>query len=118
MKTFFKVLRRAVEWTAIILVAIVLIRAFGARRLPDLKPWHRYGPQREVRAAELTDQFSLADYRAREDEIWKEIRDHVETQVPTEDRYATNRYYPGARNNPDRFPTDWNHTFELVPDKI
>src|SRR5262249_19156602 len=113
MKTFFKVLRRAVEWTAIILVTIVIIRAVGARRLPDLKPWHRYVPHREVTAAELTDRFTLAEYRAREDEIWQEIRDHVESNLAPEYQFATNRYYLGARNNPDRFPTDWNHTFEL-----
>jgi len=118
MKTFFKVLRRGVEWLAVILVAIVLLRAIGARRLPELKPWHRVVPQREVSAAQLTDRFTLAEYRAREDEIWKEIRERVESQVPPEDRVATNRYYPGARNNPDRFPTDWNHTFELTPTEI
>jgi alpha-beta hydrolase superfamily lysophospholipase len=118
MKTGFKILRRAVEWTAVILAAIVLIRVFSARKLPDLKPWHRYVPQREVKAADFTDTFTLADYRAREDEIWKEIREHVESQVPPEDQYATNRYYPGARNNPAKFSTDWNHTFELVPSEI
>ncbi|HEY6931661.1 MAG TPA: alpha/beta fold hydrolase [Thermoanaerobaculia bacterium] len=118
MKTIAKILRRGVEWTAIILVTIILIRAVGARRLPDLKPWHRYVPQREVTAAELTDRFTLAEYRAREDEIWQEIRDHVESGLPPEYQFATNRYYPGARNNPDRFPADWNHTFELVPNEI
>jgi alpha-beta hydrolase superfamily lysophospholipase len=118
MKTVLKVLRRVVEWLAVILVAIVLLRAIGARRLPDLKPWHRVVPQHEVTAAELTDRFTLDQYRAREDEIWKEIRERVESQVPAEDCVATNRYYPGARNNPDRFPTDWNHTFELVPGEI
>jgi alpha-beta hydrolase superfamily lysophospholipase len=118
MKTLLKVLRRGAEWLAIILATIVLVRAVGARRLPDLKPWHQVVPQREVTAAELTDRFTLAEYRAREDQIWQEIRDRVESQVPPTDRTATNRYFPGARNNPDRFPTDWNHTFELAPNEI
>ncbi|HEX7252725.1 MAG TPA: alpha/beta fold hydrolase [Thermoanaerobaculia bacterium] len=118
MKTFAKILRRGVEWLAIILATIVLVRAVGARRLPDLKPWHQVVLQREVTAADLTDHFTLAQYRAREDEIWQEIRDRVDSQVPPQERAATNRYFPGARNNPDRFPTDWNHTFELVPSEI
>jgi predicted alpha/beta-fold hydrolase len=118
MKGLWKLLRRAVEWLAIILVTIVLIRAFDARRLPELKPWHRVVPQKELTAAEFNDRFTLADYLAREAEVFREVHDRVEMQVPLEDRTKANRYSPEGPMNPMHFPIDWNRTYELVPAEI
>ena len=115
MSRIWKVLLRAVEWLAIILATVVLVRAFDARRLPDLKIWHRVVPQKELQAAELNDRLSLADYLAREAEVFREVQERVVQQVPPLDRTKGNRYFADSPLNPSRFATDWNRTFEMVP---
>lgn len=116
MKTFARVVRRSVEWLAIILVTVALVRAFDARRLPDLKPWHRVVPQRELTAVELTERFTLADYLAREAEVFDEVKRRIDPQVPPEDRTAGNRYFTDSPIHPGHFQTNWNRTYELLPD--
>lgn len=118
MRKLWKVLRRAVEWLAIILVTVILIRAFDARRLPELKPWHRVVPQKELSAAELNDRFTLADYLAREAEVFREVEERVVLRVPPEDRTKANRYFADSPINPAHLATDWNRTFEMVPREI
>ena len=118
MSRIWKVLRRAVEWFAIILVTVVIVRAFDARRLPELKPWHRVVPQKELLAAELNDRLTLADYLAREAEVFREVQERVVMQVPPEDRMKGNRYFADSPINPSHFATDWNRTFEMVPQEI
>lgn len=118
MSRIWKVLRRAVEWFAIILVTVVLVRAFDARRLPELKPWHRVVPQKELLAAELNDRLTLADTLAREAEVFREVQERVVMQVPPEDRTKGNRYFADSPINPSHFATDWNRTFEMVPREI
>lgn len=118
MRRLLKVLRRAAEWLALILVTVVLARAFDTRRLPELKPWHRVVPQKELAAAEFNDRFTLADYLAREAEVFREVQERVEMKVPPEDRTSSNRYFPESPINPSHFAIDWNRTYELVPIEI
>jgi alpha-beta hydrolase superfamily lysophospholipase len=118
MRKLWKVLRRAVEWLAIILVTVVLVRAFEARRLPDLKLWHRVVPQKELLAAELNERLTLADYIAREAEVFREVQERVVMQVSPEDRTKGNRYFADSPINPSHFKTDWNRTFEMAPQEI
>jgi alpha-beta hydrolase superfamily lysophospholipase len=117
MKRLGKILRRCVEWLAIILATIVLLRAFDARKLPPLKPWHRVVPARELTAADITDRFTLKDYLAREDEVFREVAE-IEKATPPEDQISGIRYFSESRNNSLRFAKDWNRTFELVPPEI
>ncbi len=111
-------LRRAAVTVVIVLATIVLVRAWDVRRPPYLKPWHRFAPPSEVRAAELTESFSLADYLKREDQIFQEVKDQIEDLLAPEDRSNGNRYFAEGLASPHRFPRDWNRTFELVPREI
>jgi alpha-beta hydrolase superfamily lysophospholipase len=117
MNRVLKILRSCVKWLLVILATIVLLRAFDARKLPELKPWHRVVPARELTAADITDRFTLKDYLAREDEVFREVAE-IEKATPPEDRLSGNRYFSESRNNPLRFARDWNRTFELVPSEI
>ena len=58
-------------------LTVVVGRAFESRRLPDLELWHRSLPAREVRAADVTPGFTLADYLAREEEVFAEVAREV-----------------------------------------
>jgi alpha-beta hydrolase superfamily lysophospholipase len=113
-----KVIRWGVRGAALallVLATIVLVRAFDARRLPDLRPWHRFVPARELKAADLTDRFTLADYLRREDEIFAEVRQRVLDVVEPDDRTLANRYYRESLSSPSRYTVDWNRTFERAP---
>jgi alpha-beta hydrolase superfamily lysophospholipase len=113
-----KALLRTVEWLGVILVTVLLVRAFDARRLPDLKSWHRVVPQKDLLAAELNDRLTLADYIAREAEVFREVQERVVLRIPPEDRTKGNRYFADSPVNPSRFTPDWNRTFEMVPPEI
>jgi alpha-beta hydrolase superfamily lysophospholipase len=113
-----KVLLQVLSWTAVALATVALVRVWAARRLPDLKPWHTVVPQKELIAAELNDRFTLSDYFAREAELFSEVAERIETQVPSEDRTKTNRYFPESPTNPSHFKVNWNRTQELTPETI
>ena len=111
-------LLQILSWIAVALVTVVLVRALDARKLPDLKPWHRIVPQKELIAAELTERMTFPEYLAREAEVFREVAERVETQVPPEDRTRTNRYFPESQTHPGHLKVNWNRTQELTPETI
>ena len=104
-----------VEILAAVFLTILLGRGFQARALPDLKPWHR-ADLGDVRAGELPDTATLADYLQREDAVFRALKERVQDAVPAEDRTAGNRYFAGGPLDPTRLPADGNRTFELLPE--
>jgi alpha-beta hydrolase superfamily lysophospholipase len=109
---------RLVTVVAVVLVTIVLVRAFDARRMGPLKPWQTVAPASEPTARELDDSFSMPQYLAREEAVFQEVRTRVESVIAPEDREPANRYWPDGPLSPSRLPKDWNRTLELVPDEI
>ena len=109
-------LLRLVKVVAVGLATIVLVRAFDARSLPEIRVWHQEAPRSEMKAAEL-DGMTLPEYLGREAEVFRETR-AIERRIAPEDRTLANRYFAGSPMNPGRFPQDWNRTFEAVPERI
>ena len=106
-------------WTCLVVLATVIVgRAFQSRRLPDLERWHRFVPVREVRADEVTSAFTLADYLAREEEVFGEVAREVTARVGSADPSVPNRYVTGSVSSPTRQAFDGNRTFERVPAQI
>jgi alpha-beta hydrolase superfamily lysophospholipase len=102
----------------VVFLTILIGRGFQARSLPDLKPWHR-ADLGDVRAGELPDTATLADYLRREDAVFAALKAKVLDAVPEADRTAGNRYLTGGPLDPTRLGSaDGNRTFELVPEKI
>ena len=112
----FRWLRRAFVTLLLLLAIFVLYRAWEAKRRPFLKAWHRFAPPSEVRAADLTERFTIEDYLRREDQVFREVDENISQRLAPEDRTATNRYFSESLTSPRRFPRDWNRTFEMVPD--
>lgn len=108
-------LGKLVAAAALVLATVVLLRAFDARSLGPLRPWHTVSPASELRAAELDERFTLAQYLAREEAVFREVKARVEAAVAPEDRVPANRYWSEGPLNPARFRRDGNRTFELVP---
>ena len=99
----------------LVFATLLFARAAAARRLPPLKPWH-HALSAEVTAKEITDDWTLEDYLRREAEVFRQMNETVLPATAPEDRNVSNRYWPESPVNAERFPKNWNRTFELVPD--
>ena len=119
MTLLLRWLRRLAVAVVLVWATLVVGAAFGARsRLPDLKPWHRLVPKAEMRAADLGETVTLAEYLKREDETFSEVRREIGARLTAADRVLPNRYFDGSPLDPDNAPKNWNRTFELVPEKV
>ncbi len=99
----------------LIVATVIVGGAVSARqRLPELEPWHRYVPA-DVTAAGLAS-ATFADYLRREDDVFRAVRDRIETRPTTSTTLAFNRYDPQSRSSPSRLGSDQgNRTFEIRP---
>jgi alpha-beta hydrolase superfamily lysophospholipase len=116
-------MRRLLKWlggtllaAALVLATVVLVRAFDARRQPALGPWHRFSPRSEMRAREMTAAFTLADYLRREEAVFREVHEEVGSRLSAQEMARANRFFEGSPLHPSHFATDWNRTFEIIPE--
>ena len=83
--------------------------------LPDLQPWHHLVSDLEPRASEITPTFTLEAYLEREEAVFREMRDQVETVVTVGANPAIpNRYVTASRSHPDKLGSPWNRTSLLA----
>ncbi len=115
MKRLLKWILGLAAGTVLVVVTIVLMRAFDARSKPDLKPWHGTLAS-EFRAKDANDKSTLADYLRIEDAVFVEMERDVVAKVAPSDRARYNRYAPDGVVNPLRFTKNWNRTYEMVPE--
>jgi alpha-beta hydrolase superfamily lysophospholipase len=113
------ILRRARAWAirlaATVVLVIVLLPVGGAlnavRALPDLQPWHELRSRLEPRAAEITPAFTLDQYLAREEAVFREARAKIDDVVSKgANPLVPNRYVEGSRSHPDRLAYAGNRT--------
>jgi len=99
----------------LVFATLLFARAFAARRLPPLKPWH-HALSAEVTAKDITDAWTLEDYLRREAEVFRQMNETVLPAAAPEDRNFFNRYWPDSPINPEKFRRNWNRTYELLPE--
>ena len=117
MKTLIRWARRAVLLVGLALLTLIVGGAYDARwRLPELKPWHRLTLD-DLTASDLDDDFTFAQYLAREEQLFAQIRAFESTIDPL-DRTPVNRYHAGSRSHPSSAGHDWNRSFETKPATI
>lgn len=106
---------RRLAWLLLALVVvalgILLGRAFEARGKPELMPWHRLVLAAEVHADSLPAQARWADYRAREQRLFDELRSAL-AAAPVSGRL---RYEVDSHIGPAAAARDWNRSFESTP---
>jgi alpha-beta hydrolase superfamily lysophospholipase len=99
-----------------IVAAVIVLRAFTARRKPALRAWHHPLPG-EFRASDAKSTPNLAAYLAIEDRVMKELdRDVYSAPLAPEDQNPANRYWRESQIWPERFTPNWNRTQQLEPD--
>jgi len=110
-------LLRAVLLVVFVLVVLIVGGAYDARwRLPDLKAWHRLTLD-DVKAAELDEHFTFAQYQAREEKLFAEVH-AFEAAIDPLERTPVNRYHPGSLSHPSSAGRDWNRSYETEPPVI
>lgn len=103
--------------SAMVTVAF-LAWALAARRMRDLRPWHRVVPKHEFRSRLLTADFGLANYLERERRTFDDVEAVLAKRLRHGSGLPLGRYEPGGRNNPTTFEVNWNRSFELHPKEL
>jgi alpha-beta hydrolase superfamily lysophospholipase len=118
LRTMLRLVVNAVMIAAAVVATIILIRAFDARKLPDLQVWHREMPASEFRAEDAASIPDLEAWREREATVMAEVRRLVQRDEAVASASAISRYEPRSPLNPENLGHDWNRTFEVVPERI
>jgi len=96
--------------TGVFLTLIVVFVLYLNGR-PDLSVWH---------LAELDEEFtvdsevsSFRDYLQLEDRLFQQLHDEIYAKIPDDQKSSINRFNTGSLSDPDRWPRNWNRSFEL-----
>ena len=102
----------------ILAFTVLLVWAFASRNMPALKIWHTASLSTEFTARDATPQSTLQDYLDQEERLFRELKEKVYDRVESTDDLKFCRYRAGGAQDPGRWETNWNRTFELVPEHI
>ncbi len=116
-RTWLPHLRRYAQRILLLLLAVLVgalgMRGWMSRSAPDLQPWHRLVPEElDARALDATD---WSQYVAAENRLFADVMQSMQEKVDPEDRPHFNRYNPDSPVCPERFATNWNHSYVLQP---
>ena len=98
-----------------VLITLVTVFVIVMNDRPDLSVWH---------TADLDEEFTVdsevstfAQYLELEDRLFKELDEKVYARISDSDKGQISRYDRGSLSDPDQWPQNWNHSFELPVDK-
>lgn len=110
--------RRLITPTAAgLTLAIFALCLQGCSDTPPLQPWHT-----EVLTGEFTAAMAgrevrtLQDYLDLEERLFRQLDERVVGITPTGPDHALVRFSRGSPADPNRWPRNWNRTFELETD--
>ncbi|MGI9293925.1 MAG: alpha/beta hydrolase [Pseudomonadales bacterium] len=114
-----------IKWTIkviivllVILSTVILVRAFEARRFPDLSNWHRPLIDSEFSADTSVTITNLEEYFELEEKVFAEIDREIYQSHSSNELLPLSRYSNGSRVDPKNFDRNWNRSFELMPNQI
>ncbi|AHG21289.2 membrane protein [Chania multitudinisentens RB-25] len=111
---FIKWVKRIVLVVIFLAVGALAGRIYYTQQGPALQLWHTFVPH-EMRA-DAIDKASWADYLKAEEALFKEVRLNVTDKLPSNVQTSLNRYYSGSPIYPEKFPTDWNRSYVMMPE--
>jgi alpha-beta hydrolase superfamily lysophospholipase len=83
---------------------------------PPLERWHEVNLDQEFDTDRLNDIGSFEDYLALEEKLFAQLDREVYAQIPTGPEHRLSRYSSGSAADPRQQPTNWNRSFELIPE--
>lgn len=96
----------------------LLAWAVDARQMPALQIWHTERLKEEFKARDATARTTLEEYLAQEARLFRELHDKIQQHIAPSADMIYSRYRLGGPQDPAWGQTNWNRTFELVPDQI
>ena len=94
-----------------VMLTLVVVFVVLMNSRADLSVWH---------LAELDEEFtvdsqvsSFGDYLALEDRLFKQLDDEVYAKIRASEKSLINRYNKGSLSDPERWPQNWNRSFEM-----
>lgn len=110
-------IRKRVKHIALSLLALLLLflgmRGYQSEQGPPLHHWHTWSAD-EMQSDEI-DRASFADYQAREEAIFQDMKAQVTDQLMDEEKTPLNRFNAHSAVYPAHFDTNWNRSFILKP---
>ena len=116
MKRITRWLIKTLLLGALLVATLLLGWAFQSRSLPSLQSWHTETLASEFQAADADSQTTLADYLAREDNVFAELQKQVYDGTESSATTIFSRYRSGGPQDPAAVARNWNRSFELIPD--
>lgn len=105
---------RFTKWALTVVVVaaatVILVTAFGARKMADLSPEHRIDMENEF-VASMADDTDWAGYLAIEARLAAELKDKIESKERPES--LLDRYSSASLTYSGNFGGDWNHSYEM-----
>ncbi len=103
----------------ITLVAVILVwRGIESRKLAELKPWHKIVMKHEFRAKQASPFMTFEEYLDLETLVFEELEQRIYQQLPSQEHLPYNRYDVQSYSHPERFPQNWNRSFEMLPEDV
>ncbi|MFC1695118.1 alpha/beta hydrolase [Pseudomonadota bacterium] len=81
----------------------------------DLNVWHFADLDEEYTVDSEVSSFK--DYLALEDRLFKQLDEEVYAKITPDQKLQINRYNKGSLSDPERWPQNWNRSFELEVSK-
>lgn len=113
--TVIRYLLRVVQAVALIIVTIIVIRAFDARSLPDLHIWHEVRFENEYEAGRDNNIDTLSAYLELEQAVFDELNEKVFGSLMSASVAGVNRFNANSVFSSQNHERDWNRTTELKP---
>ncbi len=114
-QTVMRYVLRVVWAVAIIIGTIIVIRAFDARSLPDLRIWHEVRFENEFKADQNRNVGTLSVYLDLEKAVFDELNEKVFASSAKVNAIGVNRYNSDSVFSSQNHEQDWNRTTELKP---
>ncbi|WP_428663870.1 alpha/beta hydrolase [Reyranella sp.] len=113
-KRLFRLLRSLLILMALVVVTLIVARAWDSQRGPPLEVWHTHVPD-DMQASQI-DKADWTGYLKAEEAVFRDVRAEVVDKVEAQANALGNRYYAGSPIYPGKFAQDWNRSYILEPD--
>jgi alpha-beta hydrolase superfamily lysophospholipase len=93
------------------LLAALVLFVWIVNRAPELEPWHT--EELDLEFVEHSPITTFAGYLELEDRLFEQLASSVVSRTPIDERQMTNRFHAHSLSDPERWPRNWNRSFEL-----
>lgn len=106
--------KKVIAGLMVLAVVFFIGRVYQSEKGPPLQRWHTWSAD-EMSASEI-DKARFADYQAREEDIFREMKTDITDALSAEEKTSLNRFYAQSPVYPERFHPNWNRSFILMPE--